>query len=63
MDKHIARVNGWVKYDDFDPLKHVFSDEIVLYIKGMYQEAAKEEMNMICLVEIIKILVDMMYLL
>ena len=41
MEKHIARVNGWVKYDDFDPLRHVFSDEIVPYIKWMYQEAAR----------------------
>lgn len=41
MEKHIARVNGWVKYNDFEPLQSVLSHEIVLYIKGMYQEAAR----------------------
>ena len=41
MEKHLARVNGWIKYDDFDPLKHVYSDEIILYIKEMYLEAAR----------------------
>ena len=41
MEKYLARVNGWIKYGDFDPLKHVYSDEIVLYINEMYLEAAR----------------------
>lgn len=41
LDKHIERVNGWIKYDHFDPLKHVSSNEIIIYIKEMYREAAR----------------------
>ena len=41
MEKHIARVNGWVKYNEFNPLNYAFPDEIISYIKEMYQEAAR----------------------
>ena len=41
MEKHLARVNGWIKYDDFDLLKHAYSDEIILYINEMYLEEAR----------------------
>ena len=54
MEKHIARVNGWVKYNEFNLLNYAFPDEIISYIKEMYQEAARRKMNMICLAEAYK---------
>ena len=41
VEKHIARVNGWVKYNEFNLLNYAFPDEIISYIKEMYQEAAR----------------------